>query len=133
MDDSSIGIEIVGNASLWPEGVQTVKGSVIARWQAGDTRQLRAVADLLQTLQAHYRIPRQRIYAHEDLGHVRDLRVTFPDMHWLRRQIRDRVYLGLEPTRNRDFQPERYYDFLEPYDRYDPGRDVMAVLYGLIP
>ncbi|MBF2051873.1 MAG: N-acetylmuramoyl-L-alanine amidase [Candidatus Sericytochromatia bacterium] len=134
LNDIAVGIEIVGTASLWVDsgaegGKQSRAGSIIRRWQKQDLRQLAATADLIQTLQQHYQIPLARVYSHEDLGKIRDRKGVFPDYPWLRRQIRDRVYLSLEPVRDKDGQPERWYSFLEPYDRQDPGRDVMAVLY----
>lgn len=134
LNDIAVGIEIVGTASLWSDsgaesGQQSRTGSIIQRWQNQDPRQLAATADLIQTLQQHYQIPLARVYSHEDLGKIRDRKGIFPDYPWLRRQIRDRVYLNLEPVRDKDGQPERWYRFLEPYDRQDPGRDVMAVLY----
>lgn len=133
LDDAAIGVEIVGTASLWAvEGHQPGTGSIISRWRNGQQTQLKAVADLLATLSRHYAIPVAHIYSHEDLGHVRDRKGTFPDYAWLRHRIRDRVYLGLEPTLGPDFTPEEHYAFLAPYDRQDPGRDVMAELHGLL-
>lgn len=128
LDDLAVGIEIVGTASLWEDASQTHTGSIMQRWQAGNQAQLKAVSDLIATLRQHYKIPADRVYSHEDLGHIRDLKGQHPDYTWLRRNIRDRVYLGLEPTLNKDFEPEEYFEFLEPYDRKDPGRDVMEVL-----
>lgn len=134
LDNLAVGIEIVGTASLWSDsgsdsGQQTRTGSIIQRWQNQDPRQLAATTDLIQTLQQHYQIPLAHVFSHEDLGKIRDRKGIFPDYPWLRRQIRDRVYLSLEPVRDKDGQPEQQYDFLEPYDRQDPGRDVMAILY----
>ncbi|PKL78015.1 MAG: hypothetical protein CVV27_04140 [Candidatus Melainabacteria bacterium HGW-Melainabacteria-1] len=129
LDDIAVGIETVGTASLWnAQGEQTRVGSIIRRWQTGDRAQLLAVADLIASLREHYRIPASRVYAPEELGKIRDIRGLRPDTPWLRQQIRDRVYLGLEPIINKDFQPQRWFSFLEPYDRQDPGRDVMAEL-----
>lgn len=130
LDDLAVGIEMVGTASLWNQaGVQTRTGSIMARWQDQDQAQIRAVEDLVQTLRTQFGIPLNHIYSHEDLGHIRDRRGLFPDYRWLRQRIRDRVYLSLEPTLNADFKPEHWYSFLEPYDRYDPGHDVMALIY----
>lgn len=130
LDNLAVGIEIIGNASLWDEKhKQTKTGSIISRWQQGDSAQLQAVQDLITTLQSQYQIPLKHVYSHEDLGHIGTRRNSFPDYHWLRLQIRDRVYLNLVPTLDQDLQAKRWYAFLEPYDRYDPGHDVMQVLY----
>lgn len=127
-DDQGVGIEIVGSASLWEQEQQVKTGSIMQRYQAGDTRQFLAVVDLLQTLQNHYAIPTQRIYSHEELGHIRDLRGLSPDYQWLREHIRDGVYLSKVPTVDEHGAARDHYDFLEPYDRQDPGRDLMALL-----
>lgn len=134
LDDSSVGIETVGTASLWdgPQGQQTRTGSIITRWREGNRAQLLAVADLIATLRRHYGIPSDRVYSHQELGHIRDLRGYRPDYDWLRTHIRDRVYLGLEPTLDKDLKPEATFDFLEPYDRKDPGTDVMQELTRLM-
>lgn len=133
LDDSAVGIEIVGDASLWQKDVypeqQTKTGSIISRYRAGQTLQLEAVADLIATLQQHYQIPLKHVYSHEDLGNVLTRRGAFPDFAHLRQQIRDRVYLNSEPSRNQKLEPEQWYGFLAPYDRQDPGRDVMQLLY----
>jgi len=134
LDDLAVGIEIVGNASLWDaQGRQTRQGSIMRRWQTGDRRQIRAVQDLIHTLQQRFEIPPERLYSHEDLGKIRDRRGTFPDYLWLRRNIRDRVYLELEPSRDAAGRVERQYTFLEPYDRQDPGQDVMDLLHHTPP
>lgn len=133
LDDASIGVEIVGTASLWEvDGHHPSTGSIITRWRQANQAQLLATADLLDTLRRHYAIPVDHIYSHEDLGHIRDRKGSHPDYEWLRRRIRDRVYLSLDWTLDRHFQPEEHYSFLEPYDRQDPGRDVMEVLRGLL-
>ncbi len=134
LDDLAVGIEIVGTASLWNKDdpnkyhEQLHTGSIIQRWRQGNQAQLKAVADLIATLRAHYLIPASRVFSHEELGHIRDLKGNYPDYTWLRNNIRDRVYLGIEATLNKDFEPEEWYGFLEPYDRQDPGRDVMKVI-----
>lgn len=128
LDDQALGIEIVGTASLWRTGQQSKVGSIIQRWQH-DRRQLQAVADLIQTLQSHYKIPDSQIFSHQELGSIRDL--TGLRALWLKRQIRDRVYLGLEPMLDKNLQPTQWLDFLSPYDREDPGQDVMQVLKNL--
>lgn len=130
VDDLAVGIEIVGDASLWQGDLQTKKGQIISRYQQGQTRQLQAVGDLIQTLQRHYQIPDKQIFSHEDVGNILTRRGRTPvDFQWLRYQIRDRVYLNLEPTITEKGEADRWYDFLEPYDRQDPGRDVMQVIY----
>ncbi len=130
VDDLAVGIEIVGDASLWLGPVQVKSGQIIQRFQQGQTRQLQAVTDLIQTLQQHYQIPDKQIFSHEDVGNISTLRGRTPvDFQWLRYQIRDRVYLNLEPTINDKGEANTWYDFLEPYDRQDPGRDVMQVIY----
>ncbi len=128
LDLLSVGIEIVGDASLWDGDKQTKTGSIMTRFNRGDGAQLQAVADLMRTLQAHYKIPNKHIFSHEELGNIRDLRGTYPDYQWLREHIRDGVYLSKVPTVAADGTPRQRYDFLEPYDRQDPGRDVMAIL-----
>lgn len=130
LNDIGVGIEIVGTASLWSGTQQTRRGSIIRRWQQQDRAQLEAVQDLIHSLQEHYQIPTSRIYSHEMLGHIRELKGAFPDYHWLRLNIRDRVYLNLTATLDEHGQPENWYSFLEPYDRQDPGRDVMSILYA---
>ncbi|MEZ0369706.1 MAG: N-acetylmuramoyl-L-alanine amidase [Candidatus Sericytochromatia bacterium] len=132
LDDSSVGIEIVGTASLWEGPTQTRTGSIIRRWRKQDRAQLLAVADLLRTLRRHYAIPADHVFSHEELGHIRDLKGNHPDFQWLRQHIRDRVYLGLEPTLDKNFRPEQLFSFLEPYDRQDPGRDVVEEIRRLM-
>lgn len=134
IDDQAVGIELVGTASLWSaKGQQQKTGSIIQRWQQGDTRQLHSALDLIQTLQALYQIPTPYIFAHEDLGHLAE-RLTpgprWPDTPGLAARIRDQVWLGLKPDLGPDYQPTRRYRLLENYDRQDPGRDVMALLYS---
>lgn len=128
LDDIGVGIEIVGHASLWEGDTQTKVGSIITRYQQGNTAQLNAVLALIKTLQAHYEIPTERIYSHEELGHIRDLYGQHPNYQWLREHIRDGVYLNKVPTVDENGAPRTWYDFLEPYDRQDPGRDVMGIL-----
>lgn len=127
-DDQGVGIEIVGSASLWQDAQQIKTGSIMQRYQGGDTRQFLAVLDLIRTLQNHYAIPSRRIYSHEDLGHIRERIGLTPDYQWLREHIRDGVYLSKVPTVDEQGTPRQYYDFLEPYDRQDPGRDLMELL-----
>lgn len=127
-DDIAVGIEIVGNASLWNGDQQIKTGSIITRYAQRNTAQLEAVIDLIRTLQGHYRIPSRRIYSHEELGHIRDLYGMDPDYQWLREHVRDGVYLGRVPTVDAKGYPRTHYDFLQPYDRHDPGKDVMGLL-----
>lgn len=126
LDDIGVGIEIVGTASLWQSEKQIRQGSIMQRWQSGQAQQVQAVLDLIRSLQQHYQIPRERIFSHEALGHIRELKG--PEFLWLRRQIRDRVYLGLEPLVDQNYRPTQWFDFLEPYDRQDPGRDLMELI-----
>jgi hypothetical protein len=129
VDDIAVGIEIVGHASRYDQAGQRIStGSIAQRWEQGDTRQLKAVADLIKTLQDHFAIPQERIYAHEDIAHVRDRQEEHPDFEWLRHHIRDKVYLGLVPDLGEGRKPTVNYGFLTPYDRTDPGRDIMAIL-----
>ena len=128
LDDIAVGIEIVGHASLWENQQQVKTGSIFTRYMQGNTAQLKAVIDLIQTLQHHYQIPSRRIYSHEELGHIRDLYGMTPDYQWLREHIRDGVYLSRVPTVDAQGHPRTHYDFLEPYDRQDPGRDIMGLL-----
>jgi N-acetyl-anhydromuramyl-L-alanine amidase AmpD len=129
VDDIAVGIEIVGHASRYDrQGQRINRGSIAQRWEQGDTRQLKAVADLVKTLQSHFGIPRERIYAHEDVAQVRDRQEQEPDFEWLRHHIRDKVYLGLVPDLGEGRKPTVNYGFLTPYDRTDPGRDIMAIL-----
>jgi len=134
IDDQAVGIELVGTASLWSEqGLQTRKGSIIQRWQAGEKAQLESAVDLVQTLQDLFEIPNTRIYSHEDIGKLA-LRIGFgpsqPDYFGLRESIRDTVYLALKPDLGQGRKPDQFYGFLEPYDRQDPGKDVMRVIYA---
>ncbi|MGE3726185.1 MAG: N-acetylmuramoyl-L-alanine amidase [Candidatus Sericytochromatia bacterium] len=140
IDDQAVGIELVGNASLWgehsdEEGLPTSTGSLITRWQAGQRAQLEAAADLVATLQKHFAIPPERVYSHEDIGKValrRGLSPSFPDYNYLAGSIRDKVYLALLPDLGPGRKPDVWYGFLEPYDRKDPGRDVMREIYSLL-
>lgn len=128
LDDIAVGIEIVGHASLWKENQQVKTGSIFTRYTEGNTAQIKAVLDLIQTLKHHYNIPNRRIYSHEELGHIRDLYGMDPDYQWLREHIRDGVYLNRVPTVDEKGNPRTYYGFLEPYDRQDPGKDIMTLL-----
>lgn len=129
VDDIAVGIEIVGHASRYDaQGQRVAIGSIAKRWEQGDPRQLKAVNDLVKTLQQHFAIPAERIYAHEDIAQARDRQEKMPDFEWLRHHIRDKVYLGLVPDLGEGRKPTVNYGFLTPYDRTDPGRDVIAHL-----
>lgn len=140
IDDQAVGIELVGNASLWDErsdkhGMPTSTGSLITRWQAGNRAQLEAAADLVASLQKQFAIPAERVYSHEDIGKValrRGPSPNFPDYNHLAGSIRDKVYLALRPDLGPGRKPDVWYGFLEPYDRKDPGRDVMREIYSLL-
>lgn len=119
-NDLAVGIEIVGRVGA--------RGSVYRRWQAGDRRQLDAATDLVATMMARYGIPAARVFSHQELARVRDLRGRNPDFDWLRAAIRDRCFLGLAPDLDGDGRPTTRSGRLEPYDRYDPGRENMAVI-----
>ncbi len=140
IDDQAVGIELVGNASLWEQqgdqqGQPTSTGSLITRWQAGKRVQLEAAADLVATLQEQFAIPPERVYSHEDIGKValrRGSSPSFPDYNYLAGSIRDKVYLALLPDLGPGRKPDVWYGFLEPYDRKDPGKDVMRAVYSLL-
>jgi hypothetical protein len=136
IDDQAVGIELVGNASLWDKhGPPTSTGSLITRWQAGKRGQLEAAADLVATLQKQFAIPAERVYSHEDIGKValrRGPSPSFPDYNYLAGSIRDKVYLALLPDLGPGRKPDVWYGFLEPYDRKDPGSDVMREIYSLL-
>lgn len=135
-NDASIGIEIVGTASRYNRddgpGQRVSMGSIIERYQGGESAQIKAVVDLVQTLQHHYHIPDAYVFSHQDVGKIKHLEGDFPDYTWLKLNIRDRVYLGVAPELNAQRKPEGYYAYLEPYDRKDPGRDVMELVYRLL-
>lgn len=135
-NDASIGIEIVGTASHYNiddgPGQRLQSGSIINRYQTGQHAQLQAVVDLVQTLQRHYQIPQDYIFSHQDIGKIKHLTGNSPDYTWLKQNIRDKVYLGKAPDLGPNRRPIHYYQYLEPYDRKDPGRDVMALVYQLL-
>jgi hypothetical protein len=136
IDDQAVGIELVGTASLWnAQNQQKSQGSIIERWQMGQREQLLAAVDLIATLQALFAIPQERIYAHEDIGKIalkRGWSPNKPDYNGLAGEIRDQVYLALRPDLGPGRKPAEWYGFLEPYDRQDPGRDVMREIYSLL-
>lgn len=140
IDDQAVGIELVGNASLWDEhsdgqGQPKSVGSIMARWQADKPAQLEAAADLVATLQKLFAISSEKVYSHEDIGKValrRGPSPNFPDYGYLAASIRDKVYLALQPDLGPGRKPDVWYGFLEPYDRKDPGKDVMREIYSLL-
>jgi len=132
VNDIALGIELVGTASVYQGGQRTRMGSILQRYQAGQSFQLEAAADLVSTLQQQAGIPVSRIFSHQEVASLKHLQGDNPDYNWLKSQIRDRVYLGQVADQSPNGQLTRKYSYLAPYGRSDPGVDVMHTLQTLL-
>lgn len=125
VNDLAVGIEILGSASRYRGPQRLQAGSIARRLEAGQSQQMAAVLDLVQSLQRLYGIPSTRIYSHQEVASIGRLSGSDPDFDWLKGQIRDRVYLGEIPDLKPNGRPQRKYARLQPYGRSDPGPDLM--------
>lgn len=132
VNDIALGIELIGTASVCGPSICSRRGSIMRRYLAGNSAQLAAAADLVATLQQQAGISAQRIFSHQEVASLRLLQDKSPDAHWLKNQIKDRVYLGQVADQSPTGQLTQKYPYLAPYGRSDPGVDVMAAIYQLL-